>query len=375
MEKIMEDIPDGKKSKRFAVLVNIGGELELLGISAMDHGSAEAQNKALVAQLVDNDLIDNVRGLCFDTTATNTGRLSGTNIRFSRRQDDILLELACRRHVFELHIKHFLEHISTGKTLAPNNQLFKCFQKEWNNLKDEIDLSKLSRFDVKAVRGTFLETKVLESIQFCKIALKTEVFPRGDYTELLELTLMYLSPESSFKIRAPSSVSHARFMAKAIYYLKIQILHPQLTYEVTPVEQKEISRMAEFVSIFYSVWFLRTSLPSAAPYQDIKAFWQMTRYKRYIEIHQPESERVIDGIEGILDSMRKHAWYLDQTLVPLALLDPDIDEKEREDMAKKLYSLPVPNKFKHTEKRDLLEDLDFNCDKPPSLLPLIGENS
>ena len=33
------------------------------------------------------------------------------------------------------------------------------------------------------------------------------------------------------------------------------------------------------------------------------------------------------------------------------------------------------NSSTRTEKRDLLEDLDFNCDKPPSLLPLIGENS
>ena len=149
------------------MLLNIGGELELLGISAMDHGSAEAQYEALVAQLVDYDLINNVRGLYFVTTAKNTGRLSATNIRFTRIQNDILLELACR-HVFELHIKHFLEHISSGKTLAPENQLFKCFQEEWYDLKD--DLSELIRFDVKAVRGTLFETQVLETIQFCKFA-------------------------------------------------------------------------------------------------------------------------------------------------------------------------------------------------------------
>ena len=62
----------------------------------MDHGSAEAQYDALVALLEDYDLLDKVSGLCFDTTATNTGRLSGTNIRFSRRQEGIVLELACR---------------------------------------------------------------------------------------------------------------------------------------------------------------------------------------------------------------------------------------------------------------------------------------
>ena len=33
------------------------------------------------------------------------------------------------------------EQISTGKTLAPENQLFKMIQKEWSNLQDQIDLS------------------------------------------------------------------------------------------------------------------------------------------------------------------------------------------------------------------------------------------
>ena len=341
----------------------------------MEHGTAEAQFDALVAQLQEYDLLDKVSGLCFDTTATNTGRLSGTNVRFSRRQQRILLELACRRHVSELHIKHFAEHISTGKTLAPENQMFKMFQKEWSNLQDQIDLSKVTKFDVKAVKGTFLESQLLETIQFCKFVLTTEVFPRGDYVELLELTLTYLCPELSFRIRAPSSVSHARFMAKAIYYLKIQILRQQLTYKVSPVQQKEVSRMAEFVSIFYSVWFMRTALPAAAPHQDIKAFWQMKMYKKYIEQNHPEAEKVIDGVDGVLESMRRHTWYLDETLVPLALLDQDISAEDREAMAKRLYSLPVPETFKHSEEVDLFSELDFTCDNPPSLLPLIGKNS
>ena len=128
-----------------------------------------------------------VGGLCFDTTATNTGRLSGTNVRFSRRQQGILLELVCRRHVSELHIKHFAEQISTGKTLAPENQLFKMFQKEWSNLQDQIDLSQ----KLKSLMS-FLESQLLNTIQFCRYALTTEVFPRGDHVKLLELTLTYL---------------------------------------------------------------------------------------------------------------------------------------------------------------------------------------
>ena len=45
------------------------------------------------------------------------------------------------------------------------------------NLQDVIDPAKRYRFDVKAVRGSFLETQVLETVQFCKFALMTEVFP------------------------------------------------------------------------------------------------------------------------------------------------------------------------------------------------------
>ena len=67
-------------------------------------------------------------------------------------------------------------------------------------------------------------------------------------------------------------------MVKAIYYLKIQIMRHQLTYKVSPAQQKEVTRMAEFVSIFFSVWFLRTALSAAAPHQDIKAIWQMKMY-------------------------------------------------------------------------------------------------
>ena len=44
-------------------------------------------------------------------------------------------------------------------------------------------------------------------------------------------------------------------------------------------------------------------------------------------------------------------------------------------MAKRLYSLPVPETFQHSEKVDLLSELDFTGDSPPSLLSLIGGNS
>ena len=78
--------------------------------------------------------------------------------------------------------------------------MFKLFQINWNNRKNNIDLSKLVRFDSKSISNTFLTTQVEETCHFCKMALNTDIFTRGDYRELLELTLMYLSPEMVFQI-------------------------------------------------------------------------------------------------------------------------------------------------------------------------------
>jgi hypothetical protein len=148
-----------------------------------------------------------VKGLCFDTTATNTGRHLGTNIRFSQRQECILLELACRRHIYELHLKHFWEQITSGKTAAPENLMFKRFQTNWNDIKETVDSSNLIRFDINSISNTFLATQIEETIQFCKDALNTDIFPRGDYRELLEISLMYLHLKIFFKVQAPGCVS------------------------------------------------------------------------------------------------------------------------------------------------------------------------
>ena len=59
----------------------------------------------------------------------------------------------------------------------------------------------------------------------------------------------------------------------------------------------------------------------------------MKMYKKYIEQNHPETERVVDGV---LESIQCHTWYLDETLVPLALLNQDISAEDRKAMAKRL---------------------------------------
>ena len=83
-----------------------------MAIPAIDSETGENQFKVLIEQY---DMSDKVKGICFDTTVSNTGPKSGTNIRFSKYQETILIEMACRRHVMELRCKHFWENVSTAK--------------------------------------------------------------------------------------------------------------------------------------------------------------------------------------------------------------------------------------------------------------------
>jgi len=56
--------------------------------------------------------------------------------------------------------------------------------------------------------------------------------PREDYLELLRLCLIFLgggSDGTDIQFRAPGAMHHARWMAKAIYALKIVLFQDQLT--------------------------------------------------------------------------------------------------------------------------------------------------
>jgi hypothetical protein len=109
--------------------------------------------------------------------------------------------------------------------------------------------------------------------------LKKNVFPREDYKELCELIAVFLGADlstSQFNIRRPGADHHARFMAKAIYYLKIYIL--QNCFHLRPKEVKEVKRMAIYIAVFYGKYFLQSSLTSSAPFNDLRFLCLVHQY-------------------------------------------------------------------------------------------------
>lgn len=75
-------------------------------------------------------------------------------------------------------------------------------------------------------------------------------------------------------MRAPGALHHARFLASALYILKLALLADDLPPGVlTPAKRVNVDRMAQYISLFHGPWFLQARLAAAAPRLDLQ-FWQ-----------------------------------------------------------------------------------------------------
>lgn len=126
-----------------AVLISGKPQIEspkLLGIPVIPDSTGVAQHLAVVDLLEDWGILKNVIGLCFDTTASNTGRLKGSATLIESTVGHSVLWLACRHHVYEVHVKHVSDSI-IGKGNSPSEALFIRFQKEWPNIDQDHTVS------------------------------------------------------------------------------------------------------------------------------------------------------------------------------------------------------------------------------------------
>ena len=85
----------------------------------------------------------------------------------------------------------------------------------------------------------------------------------------------------------------------------------------------------------------------------------------------------------VLESLEKYSWYLDSTLIPLALLDDDVPEIEKKEIADAILDHSEKyhrvEQFTYGSKQpvDVMKNLEFDPDKatPPSMAKLIDDHS
>ena len=78
-------------------------------------------------------------------------------------------------------------------TKGPKDMLHRRLKDNWNVVLDMgIDYNNLNRLDINSLPEQFLKDQASSSLDYLDTCLQNNVFPREDYRELLELSILYL---------------------------------------------------------------------------------------------------------------------------------------------------------------------------------------
>ena len=297
---------------------------KLLGAPETKDGTGAAEAE-VVKELLNNwNVKKEIRGMVFDTTSSNSGAETGACKCLEDWLEFPVLWLACRHHMYELHLKRVVQGV-LGKTTDPGLALFRRLRNEWNKL--EIDYSNLSILDYTLLPD-WLQQEAKSVLAWAERELEKNTWPREDYRELLRLAIVVLGGTvPGFQFLQPGPDHHARWMSKAIYFLKMKLLLN--SYQVSDEEKLQIEEISMFVVTLYVKPWFQSPLPSAAARNDLAFMANLSRYRLIIKPSIAMS---------LLQSCYRHTWYLVPQTVVFALADAGLANTQREEMAKKLHS-------------------------------------
>ena len=321
-----------KESNRVAVYisgVDATGFRKLMGCPETKDGTGKSEADVVKAVLEEWGVEKEICGLVFDTTSSNTGCENGACRYLEDWLDTPLLWLACRHHIHELHAKRFVQGIF-GQTKDPGVALFRRLKSSWHSI--QIDYDKLSKFDFTSVPD-WMQVEGKSVLDWALKELAKKTWPRADYKELLELTIICLGGDiPGFKFRLPGPDHHARWMSKVIYLLKLFLLLNM--FKMSEDEKIQVVEVSKYILILYVKHWFESPLPTAAARNDLTFMVNVLKYRVMVKPSISFS---------IMQSCYRHLWYLVPQTVVFALADPGLPDYQKERMAKKLHSLERTN--------------------------------
>ncbi|XP_050530606.1 uncharacterized protein LOC126899603 [Daktulosphaira vitifoliae] len=366
--KLLPSLSGHQLVERLPIIVSNNNIEQLLDVPEISSGSGQSQAAAVYAALEKWSLTDKVKSLCCDTTASNTGRLKGACILLEQMLGRDILYLSCRHHIYEIILKSVFE-VKFNTSSGPDVPIFNKFQKCWQNINKTNYLSGIE----DTVILEKLKTKKDDILKFSFEQLQ-KYQPRDDYKELLELVIIFFgeTPLNGIYFKIPGPIHHARWMAKAIYCLKIFLFRGQ--FELSIKELNNIRSLCIFItSLYIKQWF---SAPNAAlaPNLDLQFIKNIIDYE---PIDKDISKVVLKKISG-------HLWYLVSETAAMAFFDDDLCEDTKIKMVNSLNNReedPCTNKrivvgvneiydfknkniddFISTESKKLFERYDIETD-------------
>jgi hypothetical protein len=191
--------------------------------------------------------------------------------------------------MFEVLLADIFQVCLRSPSTGPDILIFKRFREKWSDLNHDI-------FKQRTVPLIIVSDQVKEFIlEHCN-----KSYPREDYREFICLAGLMVGLDVKANIRKPGALHRARWMAKAIYSLKIELLFNgnEQTFPLTGCEFQGVQRFNRFVvTIYIQSWFT-SRLVVDAPINDLLL---IQRLKVYDD----------DALKSTgLKMMKRHSWYL-----------------------------------------------------------------
>ena len=167
-----------------AITVTGNNNEQLLGVPVISKGTGKETAQGTFEKLKEFNIDGLVKGICYDTTAANSGKYNGAVVMLEKMLKRKLLHLPCRHHILELVLEAVFSEAFREKSTGPEITLFKRFQKAWEGIEpngwkpiiDRLHLSSKTKHGIKQMAIKYLRA----------------TFVRADYRELLELTLLVI---------------------------------------------------------------------------------------------------------------------------------------------------------------------------------------
>lgn len=217
------------------------------------------------------------------------------------------------------------------------------FQRQWHNIDNTQwipvtqDKDVADRFEES---GDLVQSKA-STVKYLKSVLDKKSYPRDDYAELILLSFIFLGgvSDNPVTIRTPGAFHQARWMAKAIYALKIYLLRDQIN--LTVHERKAMCSIGLFVTLCYVRYWNESMIARYAPKNDLD-------FMCNLESGLPDRSLT----EIALTAWKRHLWYVSEEMVGLAFLDKRVNLTEKTAMIQNLKRSPKMKALKRLEGKN-----------------------
>lgn len=304
-------------------------------------------SQAIIQTINEWNLRNRIKGLCFDTTASNTGTKNGVCVQLETEFGQQLLNLACRHHISEIMLEKVYGIHDVLR--SPNLELFGNFKDFWPRIDQAAFSTAMNDEGTAAVISPWKDGV----IQFATTQLN-QFQPRDDYCEILELSIVFLGgvPPRGIKFRYPGAIHRARWMARAMYSIKMWLFRKQ--YELLQSQPgcgnrksrgpnykdqiwNHLKSVCFFVTAVYLKYWIESPLSTATPRNDLAMLCSL-----YKEI-----------AKAAITAFQRHLWYLSEVLVGFGFFDDGISVEEKKLMVLSLRETQgVEEPLKQIERFD-----------------------